>query len=56
MKEVEIKRGTRLCSKGLGGCGRTIKQGETAWLQKRSKKKYRRRRYLCKECYEKVTF
>jgi len=56
MKEVEIKKGTRVCSKELGGCGRTIWSGEIAWVQERSKKKWRRRRFLCKECYEKKAY
>jgi hypothetical protein len=58
MKEVEIIRGTRVCDKKhLNGCGRTIRQGEKAFVQKRSAVRGRRRtKYLCKECYDKRSY
>ena len=56
-KKVKIEKGTRVCSAGLGGCERTIKQGEEAWLQMRSKKKRgAKRRYLCEQCYDKKAY
>jgi ATP-dependent exoDNAse (exonuclease V) alpha subunit len=58
MKRVQIKIATRICSKDLGGCGRTIESGEYAWQQLRTrggnKKRTRTRRYLCETCYKKV--
>lgn len=53
MKEVTIKASTRVCSKGLNGCGRTIKTGEKAMLQVRTRLGRGSRRYLCMECYDK---
>jgi len=50
---VEIKRGTRVCSKEIGGCGRQIFQGEWAWQQFRSGKG-KSTRYLCEQCAQKV--
>jgi len=52
VKKVEIKKGTRVCSKKLGGCGRTIEQGEWVWMKKGHRNC--RRRFLCEECYDKV--
>ena len=54
MKEVIIKVSTRVCSEDLNGCGRTIKAGEKAMLQIRTKLGRRSRRYLCMECYNKI--
>ena len=54
MKEVTIKVSTRVCSKELNGCGRTIKTGEKAMLQIRTKLGRRSRRYLCMECYDRI--
>jgi len=57
VKPITIKRGTRACDKkDLGGCGRVIKQGEIAYLQMRSGVKGRRRRFLCKQCYNKKAY
>lgn len=53
MKEVTIKKSTRICSKELNGCDRTIKTGEKAMLQIRTKLGRRSRRYLCMDCYNK---
>lgn len=51
MKKVRLKRFNRVCSRRLGGCGRTIFKEEEAWLQIRRKKP---NEYLCDKCYEKV--
>lgn len=56
MKEATIKIGTRVCSKELGGCDRTIKSGEKAWMQIRTTLGRRSRRYLCQECYDRKTY
>jgi hypothetical protein len=52
MKKVTIKRGSRECSKEIGGCGRSIKQGEVAYLKLRSGRQRYKRAYLCKDCYK----
>ena len=56
MKRVKVKRGTRVCSKELGGCDRSIKQGEMAYMQMRSGVKGRRRRFLCDSCYRRKAY
>jgi len=54
MKEVTIKISTRVCSKDMNGCGRTIKKGEKAMMQMRTRLGRRSRRYLCLQCYDKI--
>ena len=56
MKQVKIKGVTQICSGEIGGCGRTIKIGESAQRQFRKKKKKTRRYYLCMECYDRKTY
>ncbi len=53
MKEVIIRKSTRVCSVELNGCGRTIKTGEKAMMQIRTRVGRRSRRYLCMGCYNK---
>ena len=54
MKKVIAVKGARVCNTELGGCGRTIKQGEVCYRQKRSRAKKGKTRYLCKDCWEKL--
>jgi len=56
VREVIIKIGTRVCSKELNGCDRVIKKGEKAWMQVRTTLGRRSRRYLCSECYDRITY
>lgn len=57
MIEIKVKKGTRICSKELGGCGRTIWTGEIAYMQMRSKRVKRyKRRFLCKECFDRKSY
>jgi len=55
MKEVLLKKYSKYCSPDIGGCGRTIKAGETAYRQIRTRRKKERIVYLCKECYDRKT-
>ncbi len=60
MKKVLVKKGTRICSVKLGGCGRVIKTGEYAWRQIKGKTRVKRpvssRLFICEECYDRVTY
>lgn len=62
MKEAVIKRvKDQRCSKELGGCGKKLKEGETVMRKMRQLPKNRARsqgestRYLCLDCYDKVS-
>ena len=55
MKKVIVKKGTRVCSKELGGCGRTIWEGEVCYKQIRVRMK-RKTRYICEECWRRISY
>ena len=51
MKKVIAVKGARTCNHP-NGCGRTIRQGEECYVQKRTRSKKQKVRYMCKECYD----
>jgi len=51
VKKVIAVKGARTCNHP-NGCGRTIRQGEECYVQKRTRSKKQKVRYMCKECYD----